>query len=113
MKKISAIIFHFNEVFNKVYFRTIFYGLHVVTLDFFHIRFREKLYRYIIYFDRSFKNAHSFKNAEIQMQHLTDLNDFFSIIKKKINFCLKEGYPIIFASNVFHNSHLIHKCIQN
>ena len=26
---------------------------------------------------------------------------------------LKGGYPIIFASNVFHNSHLIQKCIQN
>ena len=26
---------------------------------------------------------------------------------------LKEGYPIIFASNVIHNSHLIQKCIQN
>ena len=26
---------------------------------------------------------------------------------------LKGGYPIIFASNVFHNSHLIPKCIQN
>ena len=32
--------------------------------------------------------------------------------------CIKKtkgakGYPIIFASNVFHNSHLIQKCIQN
>ena len=26
---------------------------------------------------------------------------------------LKGGYPIIFASNVFHNSHLIQKRIQN
>ena len=26
---------------------------------------------------------------------------------------LKGGYPIIFALNVFHNSHLIQKCIQN
>ena len=26
---------------------------------------------------------------------------------------LKGGYPIIFASNVFHISHLIQKCIQN
>ena len=26
---------------------------------------------------------------------------------------LKGGYPIIFASNVFHNSHLIQKCTQN
>ena len=26
---------------------------------------------------------------------------------------LKGGYPIIFASNVFPNSHLIQKCIQN
>ena len=26
---------------------------------------------------------------------------------------LKGGYPIIFASNVFHNSHLFQKCIQN
>ena len=26
---------------------------------------------------------------------------------------LKGGYSIIFASNVFHNSHLIQKCIQN
>ena len=26
---------------------------------------------------------------------------------------VKGGYPIIFASNVFHNSHLIQKCIQN
>ena len=26
---------------------------------------------------------------------------------------LKGGYPIIFATNVFHNSHLIQKCIQN
>ena len=26
---------------------------------------------------------------------------------------LKGGYPIIFASNVFDNSHLIQKCIQN
>ena len=26
---------------------------------------------------------------------------------------LKGGYPIIFASNVFHNFHLIQKCIQN
>ena len=26
---------------------------------------------------------------------------------------LKGGYPISFASNVFHNSHLIQKCIQN
>ena len=30
-----------------------------------------------------------------------------------IFFSLKGGYPIIFASNVFHNSHLIQKCIQN
>ena len=29
------------------------------------------------------------------------------------NYILKGGYPIIFASNVFHNSHLIQKCIQN
>ena len=26
---------------------------------------------------------------------------------------LKGGYPFIFALNVFHNSHLIQKCIQN
>ena len=26
---------------------------------------------------------------------------------------LKGGYPIIFASNAFHKSHLIQKCIQN
>ena len=26
---------------------------------------------------------------------------------------LKGGYPIIFALNVFHDSHLIQKCIQN
>ena len=26
---------------------------------------------------------------------------------------IKGGYPIIFASNVFHNSYLIQKCIQN
>ena len=26
---------------------------------------------------------------------------------------LKGGYPIIFLLNVFHNSHLIQKCIQN
>ena len=26
---------------------------------------------------------------------------------------LKGGYPIIFAANVFHNSHLIQKCIRN
>ena len=31
--------------------------------------------------------------------------------KKKI--WLKGGYPMIFASNVFPNSHLIQKCIQN
>ena len=29
------------------------------------------------------------------------------------NYILKGDYPIIFASNVFHNSHLIQKCIQN
>ena len=26
---------------------------------------------------------------------------------------IKEGYPIILVSNVFPNSHLIQKCIQN
>ena len=26
---------------------------------------------------------------------------------------VKAGYPILFASNVFHNSHLIQRCIQN
>ena len=26
---------------------------------------------------------------------------------------LKGGYPIIFESNIFHNSHLIQNCIQN
>ena len=26
---------------------------------------------------------------------------------------VKGGYPIIFASNVFYNSHLIRKCMQN
>ena len=26
---------------------------------------------------------------------------------------VKGGYHIIFASNVFHNSHLIQKCVQN
>ena len=37
-------------------------------------------------------------------------------IVKIVELCcewLKGGYPIIFASNVFHNSHLIQKCIQN
>ena len=33
--------------------------------------------------------------------------------KKLKEILLKRGYPIIFASNVFHNSHLIQKCIQN
>ena len=33
--------------------------------------------------------------------------------KLKRNTFLKGGYPIIVASNVFHNSHLIQKCIQN
>ena len=35
-----------------------------------------------------------------------DLNFIFHTL-------LKGGYPIIFASNVFHKSHLIQKCIQN
>ena len=26
---------------------------------------------------------------------------------------IQGGYPIIFVLNVFHNSHLIQKCIQN
>ena len=30
-----------------------------------------------------------------------------------LNVVLKGGYSIIFASNVFHNSHLIQNCIQN
>ena len=29
-----------------------------------------------------------------------------------MNAKLKGSYPIIFVSNVFHNSHLIQKCIQ-
>ena len=33
--------------------------------------------------------------------------------KNKSFYSLKGGYPTIFASNVFHNSHLIQKCIQN
>ena len=33
--------------------------------------------------------------------------------KKILMSALKRGYPIIFASNVFHNSHLIQKCMQN
>ena len=33
------------------------------------------------------------------------LSDFVSF--------LKGDYPIIFATNVFHNPHLIQKCIQN
>ena len=32
---------------------------------------------------------------------------------RKILGQLKGGYPIIFVSNVFHNAHLIQKCIQN
>ena len=41
---------------------------------------------------------------------------FAILIKESFTFIiilLKGGYPIIFASNVFHNSHLIQKCIQN
>ena len=38
---------------------------------------------------------------------------FSATAKTSQNFSnLKGGYPIIFASNVFHNSHLIQKCIQ-
>ena len=37
----------------------------------------------------------------------------WQILKNYIKFQLKGGYRIIFASNVFHNSHLIPKCIQN
>ena len=37
----------------------------------------------------------------------------FLIVKQNLENILKGGYPIIFASNVFHNSHLIQKCIQN
>ena len=36
-----------------------------------------------------------------------------SLLKDKNFLSLKGGYPIIFALNVFHNSHLIQKCIQN
>ena len=32
---------------------------------------------------------------------------------QNLYFWLKWVHPIIFASNVFHNSHLIQKCIQN
>ena len=35
------------------------------------------------------------------------------IVFRNGNFLLKWVHPIIFASNVFHNSHLIQKCIQN
>ena len=41
---------------------------------------------------------------------------FAILIKESFTFIiilLKGGYPFIFASNVFLNSHLIQKCIQN
>ena len=48
-------------------------------------------------------------------------NHFLKKIEKKsqaefkptTSWLLKGGYPIIFVLNVFHNSHLIQKCIQN
>ena len=48
-------------------------------------------------------------NLELKNQ---DLKWFLKHLRTA-SFQLKWGYPIIFASNVFHNSHLIQKCIQN
>ena len=47
--------------------------------------------------------------TEFQMSQLKNETKTFVMTKNE----LKGGYPIIFASNVFRNSHLIHKCIQN
>ena len=41
------------------------------------------------------------------------VTDFTNGPLKYVDFFVKGGYPIIFASNVFHNSYLIQKCIQN
>ena len=43
----------------------------------------------------------------------TNVNENSPIKDRIIKIGVKGGYPIIFASNVFHNSHLIQKCIQN
>ena len=44
--------------------------------------------------------------------------EIFSNVKsvrsdQRVENTLKGGYPIIFALNIFHSSHLIQKCIQN
>ena len=83
-QNISATIFHFNEVFNKVYFRTIFYGLHVVS----HIRLFSHSISWeiiqIMYFDRSFKKC---RNLDATSN---------SPSKEKKHFCLS-GWIRIFS----------------
>ena len=44
---------------------------------------------------------------------LSNSQDMMHCLHSYLSNKLKGGYPIIFASNVFHNSHLNQKCIQN
>ena len=64
------------------------------------------------------KGKHRLKFCEsLLLQPRKTLNSYqehefhrYVCIKSRV---LRGGYPIIFASNVFHNFHLIQKCIQN
>ena len=64
------------------------------------------------------KGKHRLKFCEsLLLQPQKTLNSYqehefhrYVCIKSRV---LRGGYPIIFASNVFHNFHLIQKCIQN
>ena len=44
-----------------------------------------------------------------------NISDLKMMMKSSLGkiFFLKGSYPIVFVSNVFHNFHLIQKCIQN
>ena len=50
-------------------------------------------------------------DAYLNLKFRLGLEILFGYLKGR--FLLMGGYPIIFGSNVFHNSHLIQKRIQN
>ena len=55
----------------------------------------------------------SYCTPAMQDLHKDALEAGITIVNEVSILELKGGYPIIFASNVFHNSHFIQKCIQH
>ena len=76
------------------------------------------LWKHIMTIFFSFSTIVVFKNASRlakskSLKHFGSLDFQTLLVNSLLQNLLKVVYPIMFTSNVFHNSHLIQKCKQN